>query len=153
MIKIQRKSVQLDFDGDIIDIPVNNLSTSTALKLSDFMQVRKKLVEEIQHSNLKQIDENSSEEEIEKASEDSALKNRALNQLMEDLYSICIFDIDNYRKYINQIPIEMTEAFIQELMMAMRGETDKKKQTLTESESSKSKTGSGSAKRDSAKTK
>ena len=153
MLKIQKRFIELDFDGEIQKIPVNNLSTSTALKLSDFMNLRKKLIEGIQADELAQINSGSSPEEIEKAAEQSAEKNRTLNQLMSELYSICIFDIEIYRKYIDQVPIEQTEALIQEIMEAMTG-TDKKKQSIpTESESSTSKTGSGSTKQGSQKRK
>jgi hypothetical protein len=66
--------------------------------------------------------------------------------MMTDLYRICIKDYDSYIQFVEQIPLELTEQFINELIAAMVG-TDKKKQIPTESESSKSKTGSDSAKR------
>ena len=152
MLKIVQNKLPIEFDGVIVEIPVNNMSTSTALKLNDFMRVRKQLIEEISETTAS-ITENSSAEEIQRFTEESEKKNRLLNQMMDELYKICIKDYDLYLKYIEQIPIEYIEQFINELIQTMMG-TDKKKQSIpTGSESSKSKTESGSTKQGSKKRK
>ena len=150
MLKIVQNKLPVEFDGVIVEIPVNNMSTSSALKLNDFMKARKSIIEEMQSALT--VPENATAEEIAKFNEQSEQKNRLLNQMMEDLYVICIKDYPLYKKYIEQIPLELTEPFINELMGAMVG-TDKKKQIPTESESSKSKTESGSTKQGSKKRK
>lgn len=150
MLKITQNKLPVEFDGVIVEIPVNNMSTSSALKLNDFMKARKSIIEDMQSALT--VPENATAEELAKFNAESEQKNRLLNQMMEDLYRICIKDYDLYIKYIEQIPLELTEPFINELIAAMVG-TDKKKQIPTESESSKSKTGSDSAKRGSRKRK
>lgn len=151
MLKITQNKLPIEFDGVIVEIPVNNMSTSSALKLNDFMKARKSIIEEMQSALT--VPENATAEEIAKFNEQSEQKNRLLNQMMTDLYRICIKDYDSYiQAFVEQIPLEMTEQFINELIAAMVG-TDKKKQIPIESESSKSKTGSGSSKRGSRRTK
>lgn len=146
MLKITQNKLPIEFDGVIVEIPVNNMSTSNALKLSDFMQARKSLIDEISTATAS-ITEDSSDEEKQKFTAESERKNRLLNQMMEELYRICIKNYELYIKYIEQIPIEYIEQFISELINCMMG-TDKKKQPIpTGSESSKSKTESGSIKR------
>lgn len=150
MLKITQNKLPIEFDGVIVEIPVNNMSTSSALKLNDFMKARKSIIEDMQSSL--NVPENATAEELAKFNEQSEQKNRLLNQMMTDLYRICIKDYDSYIQFVEQIPLEMTEQFINELIAAMVG-TDKKKQIPIESESSKSKTGSGSSKRGSRRTK
>lgn len=148
MLKIVQNKLPVEFDGVIVEIPVNNMSTSSALKLNDFMKARKSIIEEMKSALT--VPENATAEELAKFNEQSEQKNRLLNQMMTDLYRICIKDYDSYIQFVEQIPLEMTEQFINELIAAMVG-TDKKKQIPTESESSKSKTGLDSSKRASRK--
>lgn len=129
MLRITQNKLPIEFDGVIVEIPVNNMSTSKALKLDEFMKERQTLINKINSDS-----ENSSENSF------------LLAKLIEEIYRICIKEYDLYIKYIEQIPIEYIEQFINELIQTMMG-TDKKKQSIpTGSESSKSKTESGSTK-------
>ena len=123
MIEIKKKKVQIKIDEVIHDIPIRNMTTSLAFKLSD-LEKRREAVKQ---------DENSD-------------TNREAFELVNEMLETLVENYQDNKAILEEIPVDLLEDFLGECLEAIQ---DKKKvstvtrRKLTESkiESSSENTG------------
>ena len=124
MIEIKKKKVQIKIDEVIHDIPIRNMTTSHAFKLSD-LEKRREAVKQ---------DENSD-------------TNREAFELVNEMFETLIENYQEHKAIIEEIPVDLLEDFICECLEAIQ---DKKKaSTVTKRKLTESKTESSSENMDS----
>jgi hypothetical protein len=123
MLEIKLKNVEISINGEVKQIPLNNLTTSIAFKLSDLSEKRKSLIEDIQSGKSD--------------------RNSEIFAMLDEMLSILIFEYDKYRPLIEMIPVENMEEFMADCLFAIQG-GKKKATTPTKEKSTRSKTGLGS---------
>ena len=115
MIEIKKKKVQIKIDEVIHDIPIRNMTTSLAFKLSD-LEKRREAVKQ---------DENSD-------------TNREAFELVNEMFETLIENYAEHKAIIEEIPVDLLEDFIGECLEAIQ---DKKKaSTVTKRKLTESKT-------------
>lgn len=124
MIEIKKKKVQIKIDEVIHDIPIRNMTTSLAFKLSD-LEKRREAVEQ---------DENSD-------------TNREAFELVNEMLETLVENYQDNKAILEEIPVDLLEDFLGECLEAIQ---DKKKvSTVTKRKLTESKTESSSENMDS----
>ncbi len=119
MITIQKKKVQIKIDEVIHDIPIRNMTTSLAFKLSD-LEKRREAVKQ---------DENSD-------------TNREAFELVNEMLETLVENYQDHKAILEEIPVDLLEDFLGECLEAIQ---DKKKvSTATKRKLTESKTESSS---------
>ena len=101
MITIQKKKVQIKIDEVIHDIPIRNMTTSLAFKLSD-LEKRREAVKQ---------DENSD-------------ANREAFELVNEMLETLVENYQDNKAILEEIPVDLLEDFLGECLEAIQ---DKKK--------------------------
>ena len=124
MIEIKKKKVQIKIDEVIHDIPIRNMTTSLAFKLSD-LEKRREAVKQ---------DENSD-------------TNREAFELVNEMLETLVENYQDNKAILEEIPVDLLEDFLGECLEAIQ---DKKKvSTVTKRKLTESKTESSSENMDS----
>ena len=119
MIEIKKKKVQIKIDEVIHDIPIRNMTTSLAFKLSD-LEKRREAVKQ---------DENSD-------------TNREAFELVNEMLETLVENYQDHKAILEEIPVDLLEDFLGECLEAIQ---DKKKvSTVTRRKLTESKTESSS---------
>ena len=119
MIEIKKKKVQIKIDEVIHDIPIRNMTTSLAFKLSD-LEKRRDAVKQ---------DENSD-------------TNREAFELVNEMLETLVENYQDNKAILEEIPVDLLEDFLGECLEAIQ---DKKKvSTATKRKLTESKTESSS---------
>ena len=119
MIEIKKKKVQIKIDEVIHDIPIRNMTTSLAFKLSD-LEKRREAVKQ---------DENSD-------------TNREAFELVNEMLETLVENYQDNKAILEEIPVDLLEDFLGECLEAIQ---DKKKvSTVTKRKLTESKTESSS---------
>lgn len=115
MIEIKKKKVQIKIDEVIHDIPIRNMTTSLAFKLSD-LEKRREAVKQ---------DENSD-------------TNREAFELVNEMLETLVENYQDNKAILEEIPVDLLEDFLGECLEAIQ---DKKKvSTVTKRKLTESKT-------------
>jgi hypothetical protein len=115
MIEIKKKKVQIKIDEVIHDIPIRNMTTSLAFKLSD-LEKRREAVKQ---------DENSD-------------TNREAFELVNEMLETLVENYQDHKAILEEIPVDLLEDFLGECLEAIQ---DKKKvSTVTRRKLTESKT-------------
>lgn len=115
MIEIKKKKVQIKIDEVIHDIPIRNMTTSLAFKLSD-LEKRREAVKQ---------DENSD-------------TNREAFELVNEMLETLVENYQDNKAILEEIPVDLLEDFLGECLEAIQ---DKKKvSTATKRKLTESKT-------------
>ena len=115
MIEIKKKKVQIKIDEVIHDIPIRNMTTSLAFKLSD-LEKRREAVKQ---------DENSD-------------TNREAFELVNEMLETLVENYQDNKAILEEIPVDLLEDFLGECLEAIQ---DKKKvSTVTRRKLTESKT-------------
>ncbi len=115
MIEIKKKKVQIKIDEVIHDIPIRNMTTSLAFKLSD-LEKRRETVKQ---------DENSD-------------TNREAFELVNEMLETLVENYQDHKAILEEIPVDLLEDFLGECLEAIQ---DKKKvSTVTKRKLTESKT-------------
>lgn len=101
MIEIKKKKVQIKIDEVIHDIPIRNMTTSLAFKLSD-LEKRREAVKQ---------DENSD-------------TNREAFELVNEMLETLVENYQDNKAILEEIPVDLLEDFLGECLEAIQ---DKKK--------------------------
>jgi len=101
MIEIKKKKVQIKIDEVIHDIPIRNMTTSLAFKLSD-LEKRREAVKQ---------DENSD-------------ANREAFELVNEMLETLVENYQDNKAILEEIPVDLLEDFLGECLEAIQ---DKKK--------------------------
>ena len=119
MIEIKKKKVQIKIDEVIHDIPIRNMTTSLAFKLSD-LEKRREAVKQ---------DENSD-------------TNREAFELVNEMLETLVENYQDNKAILEEIPVDLLEDFLGECLEAIQ---DKKKvSTVTKRKLTESKIESSS---------
>lgn len=118
-MKIETKKVEIEIDGKITEVPINNLTAKVALQLNDLSKKREALLGNKDITN-----------------------NEAL-EVLNEMLKVLIRNYDEYVDIIDLIPLDSLEEFLMECIQAVQG---KKKVIHTSQESMVSKTKSNSGK-------
>lgn len=102
MITIEKKKVQIKIGEDIHDIPIKNMTTSLAFKLSDLQKKRELLMSK----------ESSEREAFE---------------LVNEMFAVLIDNYEDNKKIVDEIPIDLIEEFMNECLEIIQG----KKKSMT----------------------